>query len=118
MPDPHGDADSRTKDLLKTKLDLQLQRLRTRLAERERWFQGEKSALVPEGEVSVGSREKSALVPERSQQGRSTQEYPRRRSGCSCRKDTSLEVRPLLVLALLTNKTLLPSETRILNANK
>ena len=58
MPDPHGDADSRTKDLLKTKLDLQLQRLRTRLAERERWFQGEKSALVPEREVSAGSREK------------------------------------------------------------
>ena len=27
VPDPHGDADSRTKDLLKTKLDLQLQHL-------------------------------------------------------------------------------------------
>ena len=80
---------------------------------------GKERALVPERsqrwsqrEVSAGSREKSALVPERvvsagSREKSAREVNPgvsRRRSGCSCRKDTSLEVRPLLVLALLTNK--------------
>ena len=58
---------------------------------------------------------KTVLVPERgSQREEVNPGVLKEEIRVSCRKDTSFEVRPLLVLALLIKRTLLPSETRMI----